>query len=182
MTPDDHGTEAMRADNQPGEASIRMAFNPSLGKSIRIDQPEEGDEAHGHPLESGRLIDLVLGVILNARSERRRSTRHTVTEDVVSVGWWIGEVFATSHGSVQNVSRGGAKIVLEDCPPERQPVWIFKEVESRMESVKAQVVGHSPAPRGTFAVRFRFTAPCPTLLCQAMLCSRKPAAGRRVEE
>jgi hypothetical protein len=134
-----------------------------------VDRPIEPCPATGETRESGRLVDLILRAVLREPPDRRSEPRHPVWQDGVWVGWWRDEGFETTSGRVRNLSRWGAEVVLGQRPPRKVSVWIYKEVESTVASVRGEMVGHTPAPGGDFAVRFRFMVPCPVILCQAIV-------------
>lgn len=117
------------------------------------------------------LLDLILRAISAEPENRRRDTRHDGLQPDVWVGWQSGSQMEAVAARLINLSRGGARAVMPLLPPRRRPVWIYKQIGATLASVRGDVVGHTPAPRGLFSVRFRFPSPCPTDLCQAVICA-----------
>ena len=55
-----------------------------------------------------------------------------------------------------------------------------KHVGAAIACVRGEVVATTPAPFGSHAIRFRFSAPCPTSFCEAAVCEapeKQPTAG-----
>jgi hypothetical protein len=153
---------------------LRIKLGHAGRKVFRVDRPEaEADPSDPGPaaaVENGRLFDTIWRAIRADESERRGSPRHLAVEPDVWVGWWCRDNFEAVDGRMINLSRGGALVVVGHKPPKRQSVWVYKEVDSAVVCVRGEVVGYNPAPDGAYAVRFRFAVPCPTLLCQAVVC------------
>lgn len=157
------------------------------GKSFRFDRP--GDVGNGPEADSRReavaetpgLIAQILQTIQADPTDRRRGVRHEAAGRKVWVGWWTGDEFGGVRGRVRDISRGGAQVVLGLKPPKRAAIWLYKEVDETLAYVRGDVVGHTPSPGARYSVRFRFVAPCPTILLQAVVCEPASAA-RRVRE
>jgi hypothetical protein len=178
----DPGAIAMQFDEALREKPLRIDLGRSWRKTVRIDRPGERTPEQASKMasaaESRRLLDLVWNAIRSDRSDRRGSFRHDAIEGEVWVGWWVRADFGAIDGRLLNISRGGALTILGHRPPKNEPVWIFKETEAALASVRAEVVGSTPAPDGAYAVRLRFLAPCPTILCEAVVCSHSPMRAR----
>lgn len=140
-------------------------------KSLRIDRPFEA-EPTPEPVElpRARLIDMLRRAISGNHGERRSSVRHDVANSELWIGWWTDDHFGANRARLLNLSRGGARVVMTNRPPKREPVWLYKEVGTTLSFVRGDLVGVTPAPGGLFCARFRFSTHCPTLLCQALIC------------
>jgi hypothetical protein len=170
----------MPPDETLRDKTIRLRPGRGGRTLVRLDQPFDpaargkagtGAESGAPPApECGGLFDRLHKAIFAARSDRRRMVRHEVVDHNVWVGWWSGDRFGAVPGRVVNLSRSGALAVLAHRPRRRQPVWVYKEVEATLAFVRGEVVAVNPAPGGEFSVRFRFASPCPTVLCQAVIC------------
>jgi hypothetical protein len=174
----------MSAENGARDGTVRITIGRAGRKLLHVDRPAEAAAPPSVVGKAGGLIDLIVRAVCpDTTADRRAAPRHPVAEDSVWVGWWRGDDFDATTGRVRNVSRGGAEIVLDRKPPKTQSVWIYKEVGTTVASVRGEMVGHTPAPGGAFAVRFRFAAPCPAVLCQAMVCAKGKGrgAGRGVD-
>jgi hypothetical protein len=175
----------MRTDDQSQVKTAVISLGRVGRKFVRLDKPfDPGAEAVEPPKpEYGGLIDMLRKAIGSVSRDRRGAFRHDVVARDIWVGWWTGEHFDAVLGQLLNLSRSGAMIVLGYRPPRRQPIWIYKEVGSTLACVRGQLVGLNPAPNGEFSARFRFSSPCPTVLCQSALCgpSDPPARGSILE-
>jgi hypothetical protein len=180
----------MSSETFAQDQALRIHLGRAGKKLLRLDQPSltaasggeraPDDDRWNHAAESPSLIAMILEAV-RARSnpvDRREAARHEAAGRKVWVGWWSGSDFGAVQGHARDISRGGAKLVVAIRPPRRQPVWLYKEVEDTMVCVRAEVVGHTPAPGSLFAVRFRFCVPCPTALLEAVVCEPRPARRR----
>jgi|GEM_PF-1496506 len=155
-------------------------FDRTGKKLLRFDRPRadrEGSRAEtpaqrDSVAESPRWIAQILKAIRPDLPDRRNGVRHEAHWREVWVGWWSGDQFNAVRGRVRDLSRGGAKVVLGVRPPRKQPVWVYKEVDETLAFVRGEVAGAMPAPNSQYAVRFRFTVPCPTVLFQAVVCEQ----------
>ena len=141
------------------------AAKRTLGqRTIRLDQPAGAPADEPVSPESPSWLERLRLAILADRKELRSSTRHRAVHREIWVAWWTNEEFGAVNGSLENISRGGALIVMNTRPPKNQPIWIYKELQGEMTCVRAKIAGVTPAPDGSFAARFRFEAPCPEAL------------------
>ena len=177
----------MNSQKTNRDPATRLKLGRAGRKLIRLDRPLFDDETSpGSPpstaseasriafAEAGRLLDLIWKAIRSDPSDRRRDYRHEAVEREAWVGWWTGENFGAINGRMENISRGGALIVLARRPPRKTPVWVYKDTGGGLSSVRAEVAGVAAAPEGAYAVRFRFATPCPTDLRAAVVCERSP--------
>ena len=143
-------------------------------KQVRLDKPTGPiPDAPCEPktsVENRSLFERILKAFKADNSDRRGARRHLAVEPEVWIGWWTGDEFGTVYGRLLNLSRGGALIVLSERPPKTQPIWIYKHVGAAIACVRGEVVATTPAPFGSHAIRFRFSAPCPTSFCEAAVC------------
>jgi PilZ domain len=164
----------MKTDETKGEKPPRIKLRRAGRKLVRVDKPDDpapGAQGKVEAVEGkGRLVGLILRAIRSDPADRRRDFRHEAAGREVWVGWWTGDDFGAVAGRLLNISRGGAQLVLSCRPPKKQPVWVYKELGETLASVRGEVVGQSPAPGGSYSLRFRFESPCPTVLCEAVLC------------
>ncbi len=151
---------------------------------LRLDKPElPGAAPESVPKterEHWRLLNRIVRAFRanDDDDDRRASRRHVAVRPEVWVGWWAGEHFGVIEGKLLNISRGGALIVLGEWPPKRAPVYVYKDVGESIACIRGEVIGVIPSPRGAYAARFRFAAPCPTPICAASLCESKPEPVR----
>jgi hypothetical protein len=94
------------------------------------------------------------------------------------VGWWDADDFGVVKARLIDLSRGGARVVMEVKPPSREPIWFYKESGDAIATVRGYVVRRDAAVNGAFMVRFRFASECPTFFCQAVLCDQPPATAK----
>lgn len=156
---------------------LRIRLGRAGRKQIRLDRPAGQEPESEKPAtpENGLLLSSIWKSIRAHSQERRDGPRHPAAEQEIWVGWWNGEHFGALDGRLLNISRGGALIVLGHRPPRRQSVWIYKEIDSELSCVRADVAGITPAPEASYSVRFRFASPCPTVLCESAVCFRAKA-------
>ena len=133
-------------------------------RTIRLDQPASSPVDETVCPEHPTWLDRLRKAISADKKDLRSSTRHRAIQREIWVGWWTDEEFGAVNGSLENISKGGAMIVLNARPPKNQPIWIYKEVQQTMTCVRAKIVGVIPAPHGSFSARFRFEVPCPAAL------------------
>ena len=174
----------MRLDETDRDEPSHHGSRRSTRKQVRLDKPAGPiADPPADPritVEKRTLFDRILKAFKADNSDRRGARRHDAVEPEVWVGWWTGDDFGTSYGRLLNLSRGGALVVMGEWPPKNQPIWVYKHVGAAIACVRGEVVGSTPAPFGSYAVRFRFSAPCPTTFCEAAVCEsteRRPVAG-----
>jgi hypothetical protein len=160
------GGDEHSRDPVPGMRQIRGRDRRKL---LRFDEAFEVACRPAPQACTGLIARIRLAIEACAR-DRRGMVRHAVADHGIWVAWWVKEEFSAVLGQVINLSRSGAMVVLPRCPPRRQPVWLYKEVEGTLTCARGELVGLTPAPAGCYRARFRFAAPCPTNLCQAVVC------------
>lgn len=173
----------MRLDETNRDELSTPGSGRSKRKHVRLDKPSGPiPEPPAEPktsVEKRSLFDQILRAFKADNSDRRGARRHVAVEPEVWVGWWSGDEFGTVYGRLLNLSRGGALVIMGEWPPKSQPIWVYKQVGPAIACVRGEVAGATPAPLGAYAVRFRFSAPCPTTFCEAAVCEsseRQPAA------
>jgi hypothetical protein len=154
------------------DTPLRISLGSSGRKLFRLDKPSDAlvESDPERAVENGRLWHLILRRITASAQERRGGVRHPVASREIWVGWSARDQFVALDGMMINISRGGALVLLKDRPPRDRPVWVYKDVAGVVRSVRGEVVGFTPAPGGAYAVRFRFATPCPTALCESVVC------------
>ena len=163
---------------------MRIKLRRAGQKMVRLDTPVDAgaktDPKAAAVEAGGSLIGLILKAIRSDPADRRQDHRHPALAQEVWVGWWTGEDFGAVNGRLLNISRGGAQVLIGCRPPKKKSVWIYKDIGSTLASVRGDAIGYTPAPGGSYSVRFRFVAPCPTVLCEAVVCRQTKAAKDRV--
>jgi hypothetical protein len=147
--------------------------------AVRCDRPGEssgssdGRERELAP-ESPGLLAAILQAIRAEPADRREGVRHPAAGADVWLGWWSGDELVAIRGRARDISRGGARVVTAVRPPRGASVWLYAESPEgdAVQSARGEVVGHTPAPGGLYAVRLCFAAPCPTELIEAIACRR----------
>lgn len=164
----------MNSDKTIRTKPLQIRLGRAGLKNLRLDRPLDPDQPDekAATAQSAGLIQLILNAIRSSPADRRAGVRHPAVKHEIWVGWFSGDNFAAVKGSMRNISRGGALVVLGHRPPTRGSVWIYKEEITTLASVRAEVIASTPAPGGLFAVRFRFPSPCPTTLCESVACER----------
>jgi len=100
---------------------------------------------------------------------RRASARHSATEYRVWLGLWAGpDQFEAQAARVENISLGGARIVIASPPAKAQRVWLRVGTSTCTDCVQATVLEIEALPAGDFAARLAFDAPCPPRLLQTV--------------
>ena len=140
---------------------VRVTTRSVGRRTIRMDQPAGPPAEVPVTPEHPSWLERLRKAILADQKDLRSSKRHRAIQREIWVGWWTDDEFGAINGSLENISRGGALILLNARPPKKQPIWIYKEIQEAMTCVRAEIVGVFPAPQGSYAARFRFEAPCP---------------------
>ena len=55
--------------------------------------------------------------------ENRRSCRYDTVQASAYLGWWSEPEFRSVAGELENLSRGGALVVVAETPPDGASVW-----------------------------------------------------------
>lgn len=95
-------------------------------------------------------------------AERRREPRHPAVEYRAWVGWWRdAHDFVIVAARLENISRGGALLVLADAPPVLDSIWICLGSPDPVDCARGIVLEvRMIHPNGDRAVRVAFRAPC----------------------
>jgi hypothetical protein len=102
------------------------------------------------------------GAGLGHVAERRRSVRLRAVEHRAWLGWWASPgQFTTVAARLEDISHGGAKLVMAEPPAPQQLVWLCLGTPEPTECVQAKVVAVTPAPESGSTVRLAFGTPCP---------------------
>jgi hypothetical protein len=166
-------------DDQPvrkNHKKTRTRAIPVSGWKIRFDSPPRQPEARR--AESGDILalfrawqetELEIPVI-----ERRLNTRYAPEATRAWVGWWKKGSFRVANAEILNLSKGGALVHLDLCPPTCQPVWICLGTPHPIDFIQARVLDPKGDGEVTFMARLEFHTPCPPTFFLA--------AGFRTEE
>jgi hypothetical protein len=96
---------------------------------------------------------------------RRASARHDATEIRGWLGLWPArDQFEARAARIENISLGGARLVLTTPPTLSQRVWLRAGTPICTECVQATVLEVRPRADGEFTVRLAFDFPCPNEL------------------
>jgi hypothetical protein len=102
--------------------------------------------------------------------ERRHSPRFPAVQDRVWMGWWSNaEEFVTTAAEVDNISRGGAKIMMAIPPEESEQLWIRLAQSGSVDCVQATVLEVQPSGEGSYWVRLAFASSCPLSFHEAVV-------------
>jgi hypothetical protein len=115
---------------------------------------------------------------LEAVTDRRLEPRHHHVECLAWVGWKIWRGFRTKDAVLINLSRGGARIFLDEKPPTGRPVWVFLETPGNTAIIKAEVRDTETTRQGQCLVRVGFLEVCPYALFEAAVCGLASADPR----
>jgi hypothetical protein len=148
-------------NDQPGiSASAREPKRFGPYAIVREGPISEGRDVIGlFPSEPPHAIDSSLPTGI----ERRRSARIVAREHRLWVGWWVGpNQFHTVGSFLDNISQGGARVLIVDPPPKDQLIWLCLGNPTPAECVSAKVLEVIPLFSGDFAIRVAFGSPCPS--------------------
>lgn len=183
MIPSDQA-RPMRLENPNRDDSAPFESGRSRRKQVRLDKPTgpilEPPPEPRISIGNRSLFERILKAFKPDDADRRGARRHVAVMPEVWIGWWAGKEFETFYGRLLNLSRGGALVVLGEWPPKNQSIWVYKHVGQAIACVRGEVVGATPAPFGSYAIRVRFAAPCPTSFCESAVCEgaeKKATAG-----
>jgi hypothetical protein len=116
----------------------------------------------GPPSEDPHLLTFFVTGAENLVRERRKTTRFAAVEQRTWLGWWRSRLeFTTVAARLQDISQGGARLVMADPPPAQQIVWLCLGIPDPTECVQAKVLAVTGTPEGDFVVRLAFGTPCP---------------------
>ena len=120
------------------------------------------------PSEDAQLLPLFAQRV--ETEERRQSPRFPAAEQRTWLGWWtITQMFATVATRLDDISQGGARLVMADPPAAGQIVWLCLGIPGPIECVQAKVIavtpGSGPGPEADSIVpdRVRYSLPAESL-------------------
>ena len=102
--------------------------------------------------------------------ERRVTERVHHLECKAWVGWKKFRGFSMNNALLVDISRGGARIFLDNTPPAQQPVWVYLETPTNHAAVRARVVVSETTPQGQCMLRVEFEEHCPYDFFEAAVC------------
>jgi hypothetical protein len=111
-------------------------------------------------------------------TERRTEARHARPECLAWVSWSGFWKFQTRDALVIDLSRGGARILLDGPPAERRPFWVFLGSSGEKVVMRAEIREVERLRNGQCAVRVMFRDPCPYSLFEAAVCGMAAADPR----
>jgi len=89
------------------------------------------------------------------RVEQRRAPRYC-SHSLAHLGWWQGERFHRIDASIDDVSQGGAALLIEAPPPPTEFVDLRVASNPGSDWVHAQVRGVRSLSRGRSVIHLRF--------------------------
>jgi len=115
--------------------------------------------------ESGQPSASALDVTLSAEPSERREWVRIVPQNVnVSLSWQGEESRVSYFAELNDISGGGAAILIDVEPPARQPLWLkLNSHEHHMEPIEAVLVGFSRHDSGKILARLKFNSPLASL-------------------
>lgn len=106
--------------------------------------------------------------------DRRRSPRHSPSEDGLWLGWRKDGDFFVVHAELMNISQGGALILVEEPPHRGESVWLRLAGPTPIEDVSAVVIETMRIGRGEHGVRVAFREPFPPEFYHAAMVGLEP--------
>ena len=189
----DHPVCSTREESDERELGRERDRVSRRGTRVRIDAGSGGPAAPGQDLAPGRGSLLRAfhawggplgrkGPLISSgpepEPERRAEPRHNPAECLAWVGWRTWRGFRMNDAVLINLSRGGARVFLDERPPQGRAVWVFLEAPGRNAVVKAQSLDVKAAPTGQFSARVEFLEVCPYALFEAAVCGLAPSDPR----
>ncbi|MDR3638908.1 MAG: PilZ domain-containing protein [Isosphaeraceae bacterium] len=93
---------------------------------------------------------------------RRREPRYPAEHGQANLGWYHGESYRTVAGRLEDVSSGGASLVVDDGATwEGGDVWLCLSGGVRTEWVRAEVAGATQVEGSAQRIRLKFHESCP---------------------
>lgn len=111
--------------------------------------------------------------------ERRLTERVHYLECKAWVGWKKFRGFSMNNALLVDISRGGARIFLDNTPPAQQPVWVYLETPTNHAAVRARVVVSETTPQGQCMLRVEFEEHCPYDFFEAAVCGLAASDPRK---
>lgn len=96
-----------------------------------------------------------------AADDRRKEPRYPAKHDRANLGWYCGESYETLSGRLEDVSSGGASLVLEGATWAGGDVWLCLSGDAGTDWVRAEVVGASQVDGSAQRIRLKFHESCP---------------------
>jgi hypothetical protein len=94
--------------------------------------------------------------------ERRKEARYMPVARRAYVGWWEDGTFRTASARVENLSRGGAAVLVEGSPPALMtPAWLCLIGPVRPDWYAGQVVDRAETAGAGRVVRVALARPLP---------------------
>ncbi len=140
---------------------------PPAGRpDVRPDRAE-GVAGSGTPTKEAQLLGLLRARAASKR-ERRWSPRFSAVEHRAWLGWWRTEgAYSIVAARLLDVSRGGARVVLAEAPPEDHPVWVCLGAPRPIDCVRGITLEVRLEREGGYGVRVRFVGSCPDVFYRA---------------
>ncbi|MGE3820355.1 MAG: PilZ domain-containing protein [Isosphaeraceae bacterium] len=157
-------------------------------KRFRVDRGGTSPGAEGSLLrtfsrwevtESGRPTTSRTTVVTPSPvTERRSEARSQRPECHAWVSWKTFWKLNTRVALVIDMSRGGARIFLDEVPPSGRPFWVFLEVSAEKAVIRAEIREVERLSQGQCAIRVKFHDPCPYSLFETAVCGMAAADPR----
>lgn len=95
-------------------------------------------------------------------TERRQACRYEPIDRRTTLGWWDGPDFHATPASLNNISLGGASVMVVDSPP-IGPIWFHVESEENRTDdwIEAELIQSDASVTGSTVVHIRFPGGCP---------------------
>ncbi len=93
--------------------------------------------------------------------DRRKEPRYRPTTEDANLGWWEGSQYETVSAHLDDISSGGAALILNGANWHGGDVWVCLSGGVCSEWVRGQVVGVSTREDGDQRVRLVFPETCP---------------------
>lgn len=93
--------------------------------------------------------------------DRRKEPRYPAKHDQANLGWYAEESYQTLPGRLEDVSSGGASLVLDSATWAGGDVWLCLSGGAQTDWVRAEVVGASQVDGGAQRIRLKFHESCP---------------------
>jgi hypothetical protein len=163
-----------------GGAAVLAQRAPPVGKSVRLElehrlaaiEPLEARSLEVSEGPAGQLIVRLqfarwvsLEAILEHHHDRRMWQRFSVSETRAILTWFEDGTAKTAHGTLLNISGGGAAVIVDVVAPADSPIWFDLENDGKApEPVESRLVVRSLDPSGVTITRIKFIDACPILL------------------
>jgi hypothetical protein len=163
-----------------GGAAVLAEREPPLGSPVRLEfehrlaaiAPLEARtlavcaDPSGKPLVRLQFSQWVsIEPILEHHHDRRMWQRFPVRGSRAKLTWFEDDSAKTAEGTLQNISGGGAAIIIDAIAPANSPIWFELENDGKpLEPVESRLVVRSLDPSGATITRIRFVGACPILL------------------